>query len=167
MNRNARILTKDGASPSIAPMESPSRLSPTVLAIILVGVGAALGYGAYVTTSRPEEVLPPGDIKVASKGAAFSISDQLVPGKYTIFDFYADWCPPCRALDPQLRRLASKRHDVAVRKVDIVDWESEVVRQYGVTALPHMMIYDPKGNLLGEGDDAYRVLDEVLSVDAL
>jgi thiol-disulfide isomerase/thioredoxin len=144
-----------------------SRLSPPVLALLLVGVGAVLGYGAYVTTSGRAEDLPPGDVKVASRGEAFAITDQLVPGKYTIFDFYADWCAPCRALDPELRRLASKRPDVAVRKVDIVDWESAVVRQYGVTALPHMKIYDPKGILLGEGDDAYRVLQEILKVDAL
>lgn len=149
-------------------MERLSRLSPPALALILAGVGAVLGYGAYVTTqSPPEAELPPGDVKVASKGDAFSIDEQLAPGKYTIFDFYADWCPPCRALDPQLRRLASKRSDVAVRKVDIVDWESAVVRQYGVTALPHMKIYDPKGVLIGEGEDAYRVLEEVLKVDAL
>jgi len=149
-------------------MESPSRLSPTVLALILVGVGVVLGYGAFVTTrTSGEESLPPGDVKIASKGDAFSIHDALVPGKYTIFDFYADWCAPCRALDPELRRLASKRPDIAVRKVDIVDWESAVVRQYGVTALPHMKIYDPKGTLLGEGDDAYRVLQGVLRIDTL
>ena|SRR6266850_2082671 len=148
-------------------MDRLSRLSPPALALILVGVGAVLGYGAYVTTNGAPEDLPPGDVKVASKGEAFSIDDQLVAGKYTIFDFYADWCAPCRALDPELRRLASRRHDVAVRKVDIVDWESAVVRQYGVTALPHMKIYDPKGVLLGEGDDAYRVLQEVLEVHSL
>ncbi len=142
-------------------------MSPPVLALILVGVGAVLGYGAYVSTSGVAGSLPPGDVKVASKGEAFAINDQLVPGKYTIFDFYADWCPPCRALDPELRRLASRRPDVAIRKVDIVDWESAVVRQYGVTALPHMKIYDPKGVLLGEGDDAYRVLHEILQADTL
>ena len=162
------MLTDPAASPSISFVERLSHLSPSVLALLLAAVGIAVGYGAYVTTKSASSETPvQGDVKVASKGDAFAIEEQLVSGKYTIFDFYADWCAPCRALDPQLRRLASKRTDVAVRKVDIIDWESAVVREFGITALPHMKIYDPKGVLIGEGDDAYRVLEDVLRIDTL
>lgn len=135
--------------------------------LLLVAVGAALGYGAYRASQAPSEEDLTGDVQWASKGEAFDLNQQLAPGKYTIVDFYADWCPPCRALDPQLRRLASKRSDVAVRKVDIVDWDSAVVKQFGVTALPHMQVYDPNGTLLGEGDEAYRVLNDVLKARIL
>jgi len=138
-----------------------------VLALILVAVGAALGYGAYVVSQAPSQAGLPGDVQVASKGEAFDIKSHLAPGKYTIFDFYADWCPPCRALDPQLRLLAARRPDVALRRVDIVDWSSAVVKQHGITDLPHMKIYGPSGALLGEGLDAYRVLEEVLGTDVL
>src|SRR5262245_30196897 len=148
-------------------MSPLSKLSPPILTLLLVAVGAALGYGAYRASQEPSDENLPGDVQFASKGEAFDLKEHLAPGKYTIVDFYADWCPPCRALDPQLRKLASQRSDVAVRKVDIVDWDSAVVKQFGVTALPHMQVYDPNGTLLGEGDDAYRVLNDVLKARVL
>lgn len=143
-------------------MPAVSRLSPPVLVVLLASVGALLGYGAYLATREaPMEDLP-GDVAFASKGEAFDLAAHLAAGKYTIVDFYADWCAPCRALDPQLRRLAASRGDVAIRKVDIVDWTSAVVKQFGVTSLPHMQVYDPNGVLLGQGDDAYQVIEERL-----
>jgi thiol-disulfide isomerase/thioredoxin len=142
-----------------------ARTSPAALTLLLVAVGALLGYGAYLASQSPAERLPPGDVRYASKGEAFDVKEHLAAGKYTIFDFYADWCAPCRALDPQLRRLASRRPDVAVRKVDIVDWESAVVKQFRVTSLPHMQVYDPNGALLAEGEDAYRVIADVLTTE--
>jgi thiol-disulfide isomerase/thioredoxin len=95
-----------------------------------------------------------GDIRVISKGEPVNLRDHLVRGKYTVFDYYADWCPPCRQLSPALEELARRRSDVAVRKIDIVDWSHPVARQHGVQDLPYLRIYDPRGTLLAEGDPA-------------
>jgi thiol-disulfide isomerase/thioredoxin len=146
-------------------MSAITKLSPTVLALMLVGVGGALGYGAYMATKPPaEEAIVGGDVAVASKGEAFDLGDHLAAGKYTIFDYYADWCPPCRVLDPQLRRLAADRADVALRKVDIIDWTTDVVKQRGITALPYLELYDPEGNLVVKGDDAYAVIEKMFEI---
>ena len=148
-------------------MSSLSRLSPPVLIVLLAGVGILLGTGAYLATREtPIEDLP-RDVAIASRGEAFDLAAHLAPGKYTIVDFYADWCVGCRVLEPKLRRLAATRADLALRKVDVVDWESNVVRQFGFTALPHMQVYDPNGLLLGEGEEAYGVIAEVFGVDVL
>ena len=147
-------------------MSSLTKLSPTVLALMLAGVGVALAYGAYVATmpATPTEIIG-GDVEVASNGEAFDLDQHLAIGKYTIFDYYADWCPPCRVLDPQLRQLAADREDVAVRKVDIVDWTSEVVRQRGITELPYLELYDPEGQLMAKGEEAYGLIEKLFEIE--
>jgi len=148
-------------------MSAPTRVAEPVLALIIVGAGVLLGYGAWMATqSESESAIPDkGDVMVASKGEAFDSKAFLVPGKYTIFDFYADWCAPCRMLDPKLRKLAAERDDVALRKVDIIDWSSAVVKQYGVTDLPHLRIYDPNGILVAQGDDAFPAVEKIFGVE--
>lgn len=147
-------------------MSSVTKLSPAILALMLVGVGFALAYGAYVAT-RPavEEPILGGDVTVASKGEAFDLQQHLADGKYTIFDYYADWCPPCRAIDPQLRRLAADREDVALRKVDIIDWTTEVVKQRSITSLPYLELYDPDGQLVAKGEEAYGAIEEIFGIE--
>jgi thiol-disulfide isomerase/thioredoxin len=77
-----------------------------------------------------------------------------VPGKLTIFDFWAPWCEPCKTLEPVLVELAKKDPaHVAIRRIDVVDWDSAVVAQYLTPRgfdLPHVKIYDASGKLVFE-----------------
>ncbi len=77
-----------------------------------------------------------------------------VPGKITIFDFWAPWCEPCKTLEPALVELAKRDPArVALRRIDVVDWESAVVARYLTPRgfdLPHVKIYDAKGTLVFE-----------------
>ena len=104
------------------------------------------------------------DIRSASRGGeAFEIRRHLAPGKYTIFDFWADWCGPCHVLTPKLERLVRDRADVALRKIDLQKWDSpagkQATRQFKVPALPYVRVYDPNGTLVGEvvGNDIDKV----------
>ena len=74
------------------------------------------------------------------------MSDHLVKDKYVIFDFYADWCGPCRQLTPQLESFVARYSDrVALRKVDIVRWGTPVARQYNVNSIPLVKVYNRRG----------------------
>jgi thiol-disulfide isomerase/thioredoxin len=54
-----------------------------------------------------------------------------VPGKITVFDFWATWCKPCGELDRALAELARKHpDDLAVRKVDVVDEDTPYTLPY-------------------------------------
>jgi thiol-disulfide isomerase/thioredoxin len=94
-----------------------------------------------------------GDVQTITHGREVDLEDHLVPGKHVIFDFYADWCGPCRALEPHLIELADRHADqLAIRKVDIINWDSAVSRQYRVSSVPYLVLYGPNGNRLAAGD---------------
>ena len=55
---------------------------------------------------------------------------------YTIVDFYADWCGPCKQISPIFEQLAaaeSKPGKIVFCKVN-VDNQRDVVGTYGISA---------------------------------
>ncbi len=132
------------------------RLS-TPLSLVLAGlVAVAVAIGMYrVLSPGPAAGTGPAgseDIQIISRGEPVNLQDHLVPGKYTLFDFYADWCPPCREIAPGLEDLARRHPNLAIRKIDIVDWDHPVAEQQGVRDLPYLRLFDPAGNVIHEGE---------------
>ena len=104
-----------------------------------------------------------------SQGQKVDLSQFLVKGRITVFDFTSEYCPPCRGYADPLYQLHRRRDDVAVVKVDInrpeihrIDWESPVAEQYELRSLPYFKIYSPEGKLLVEGQEARQVVDNWL-----
>ncbi|XDG08784.1 hypothetical protein ABKA04_008399 [Annulohypoxylon sp. FPYF3050] len=61
-----------------------------------------------------------------------------------VVDFYADWCPPCRAIAPIFSKLAddhASKGRLAFAKVN-VDHVSNVAGRYGVSAMPTFMFFE-------------------------
>ncbi|NNC88475.1 MAG: thioredoxin [Akkermansiaceae bacterium] len=57
-----------------------------------------------------------------------------------LVDYYADWCPPCKQLAPQLEALARNHGDkVVVVKVNI-DEERDLAMKAGVQSIPDMRL---------------------------
>ncbi|HKL28573.1 MAG TPA: thioredoxin [Natrialbaceae archaeon] len=54
-------------------------------------------------------------------------------------DFYADWCGPCKALEPIVANIAADTETV-VAKVD-VDENQELAAEYGVRGVPTMALF--------------------------
>lgn len=77
---------------------------------------------------------------------------DAVEGKWTVFDFWAPWCDACHALDARLRTLAAEDGRVALRRVNIVDFDSPIARQElsGVSVLPHVRLLRPDGTVAFE-----------------
>jgi thioredoxin-like negative regulator of GroEL len=76
----------------------------------------------------------PGKITPVTSSSHFS--QLLSQSTYTIVDFYADWCGPCKAIAPVFQSLAekeSKPGKLQFVKVD-VDSQQEVAKKYGVSA---------------------------------
>jgi thiol-disulfide isomerase/thioredoxin len=99
--------------------------------------------------SPPEE--PPQQADVAVLVAAGEdlpeLEPHVVPGKFTVFDFRADWCPPCRKVDEHLFAKLETRTDIAVRKLNVVSWESPIAERWlrDVPELPYLVVFGPDG----------------------
>ena len=109
---------------------------------LCVVVGA--GQGSYL----PHEAYPAGaDVRELNKdGAAVGpLAALRVPGKFTVFDVYADWCGPCRDVDARLRAVVAERKDVAVRKLSVVEFDSPLAKELGVEVLPFVVVFTPEG----------------------
>jgi thioredoxin 2 len=58
-----------------------------------------------------------------------------------LVDFWAAWCGPCRAVAPELEKIADKRtRDVIVAKVD-TDALPDVAARYGIQSIPTMIVF--------------------------
>jgi thiol-disulfide isomerase/thioredoxin len=89
------------------------------------------------------------NIELIARGQQVDIKKHLALGNVTIIDFYAEWCGPCKMISPMLEHLAQTDPEIALRKIDIVTWQSPVARQYNVEGVPRVEVYGRKGQLIG------------------
>ncbi len=87
--------------------------------------------------------------EVIAHGAQVDIRKHLALGNVTVVDFYADWCGPCKQISPHLEQMARTDPDIALRKIDIVNWKTPVVKQYNVHSIPQINVYNRGGRLVG------------------
>ena len=90
--------------------------------------------------------------------------DKVVNSKKVVLvDFWAKWCPPCRAMAPVLEKVAKELDDVAdIVKVDIEEStdNSKLAGEYEVRSIPNMNIFkDGKvvDTIVGMVPDSYLV----------
>jgi cytochrome c biogenesis protein CcmG/thiol:disulfide interchange protein DsbE len=102
----------------------------------------------------------------------------LTAGKFILVEFWATWCPSCRLSIPELNDFYHKFQDrlavvglsdeaeqevgrLAISGIDYavaIDPQRRASRAFGVQAIPHAVLVDPKGIVRFEGQPRY--LDE-------
>lgn len=69
--------------------------------------------------------------------------------KVVLVDFWAEWCPPCRAMAPVLEHLARKydgKLDVVKVNIEESRDNAMIANEHGVQGIPNMVVY--KGGTL-------------------
>ncbi len=136
---------------------------PTAILLSIFAIAAAAWFGPQLLSAKaaPNFTLYPG-------GGAPPVSLADYRGKVVVLDFWASWCPPCRAAIPSMERLhqvysARGLVVIGVNVNDTVDPYAfmkgmganytilpngeEAARAYGVKGIPTLVIVGKDGKI--------------------
>jgi thioredoxin 1 len=88
------------------------------------------------SNGESESAVPSEPIHI---GSSDELADAVASYDIVLTDFYADWCGPCKMLEPTVAEIAAET-DVAVAKVD-VDANQQLAAQYGVRGVPTLVLF--------------------------
>ncbi len=120
-------------------------------------------------TPLPDKPQAPDFILTDLDGNQHRLSDYL--GQVVIINFWATWCPPCRAEMPSMQRAWEQleQEKIVMLGIDVgededtifqftanylvefpllMDQDSKVIDQWPVRGLPTTFVLDPKGRII-------------------
>ncbi|MFI3301790.1 MAG: thioredoxin fold domain-containing protein [Rikenellaceae bacterium] len=110
---------------------------------IIFSVALLLSVGFASAQVKFQDVSPEELLKMAES------EDKLV-----FIDIYADWCPPCRAMESEVFSRKDVAEFMDARFVSAKynmdkDTGKEIAARYNVRSIPTYLIFNDKGDFLG------------------
>lgn len=182
----SELINKREITPAIASQKI-NALSPKVLAS-----GVAKKVISTVNTMKASEVggVAPNFKAPTPEGELLSLKDVM--GEYTIIDFWASWCRPCRMENPNVVRVYEEYHDKGLNIISVsLDranqkdrwikaikddkmnwhhvsnlkfWNDPIAKQYGVRSIPATFLLDKEGNIIDKNLRGKRLETKIASL---
>lgn len=112
------------------------------------------------------------DGKVLKERSSFE--DYVGVGKYTLVDFWASWCGPCKEETPNVIAIYEKYRseglmvigvpvndkldatekalkELGIHYPQVLDPSQELAEKFGITGIPRIILFDPEGNIVADG----------------
>ncbi|AIM37147.1 hypothetical protein KO02_10940 [Sphingobacterium sp. ML3W] len=152
-----------------------------------LALGLELGKNIELTKKLSVGQLAPNFAQEDPDGQTIKLSDFR--GQYVLLDFWASWCGPCRAENPNLVRAYEEFKDKnfeilgvsldkegkrdawlkAVEKdgltwpqvTDLKGWHNEASQLYGIKAIPQNYLIDPQGKIVGINLKGERLINKL------
>lgn len=71
---------------------------------------------------------------------AQNLDEVVTSNDIVLLDFWATWCPPCRAFGPVFEEASEKHPEAYFGKVD-VDQQQEIAAQAQISAVPTLIVF--------------------------
>ena len=160
-------------------------LDPTLLQPIFARLDSGVR-GSAAGKAFQEKLVIAAKTSIGQEAMDFTQPDTLgnpvtlsaFRGKYVLIDFWASWCGPCRAENPNVLKAYTQYHSkgfdilsVSLDKAgakdswlkaihqdslawtqvsDLQFWDNAVAKEYGINSIPQNFLIDPKGKIVAK-----------------
>ncbi len=131
-------------------------------------------------------------LEIPNDAYIHTLDRKQFKGKYTLLDFWASWCAPCREENPTLIKAYQQFNDKgfeivsvsidtdelkwqkAIKKdeigkwqhlIDSTGWKSEILKEYHIDSIPSNFLIDKEGKIIAlnlRGEALLKKLEELL-----
>jgi len=92
----------------------------------------------YKKDSLPNREWPDHIVTLEEK----TFNDFIEKYPFSIVDFWAPWCIPCKSMSPRLRRLSKiYKGKVAFGKLD-TQKNQDIAKKYKIMGIPHLVLFN-------------------------